>query len=98
MGLNQYYIYIITNQFNNVLYTGFTNDLLRRMEEHKSGQGGRFSGKYRCNKLVYYEITDEVNDARAREKQIKGGSRQKKINLITKMNPNWVDLSDELFG
>lgn len=97
MGENEYYVYIITNQYHNVLYTGFTNDLQRRIEEHKSGMGGKFSSKYRCNKLVFYEITGDVITARAREKQIKGGSRQKKIDLIVSINPNWDDLSDDLF-
>jgi putative endonuclease len=97
MNQDQYFIYIITNKHNTVLYTGSTNDLRRKIEEHKSGQGGAFSSKYHCNKLVYYEIADDVITARAREKQIKGGSRQKKIDLVTKMNPNWEDLSDHLF-
>ena len=87
----QYYIYILTNSYNTVLYTGMTNDLPRRISEHKAGQGGTFTKKYNVNKLVYYEITDDVNVAITREKQIKAGSRQKKINLVEGFNPEWVD-------
>jgi putative endonuclease len=80
-----------------VLYTGVTNDLQRRIIEHKSGKGGGFSSKYRLDTLVYFESGSDVNNAIAREKQIKGGSRQKKIELINSMNPNWDDLFEKFF-
>jgi putative endonuclease len=87
----QYYIYIMTNELNTVLYTGVTNDLEKRAEEHKLKLIEGFTKKYNINKLVYYEVFDDINDAIAREKQIKAGSRQKKIDLI----PSWKDLSKE---
>jgi putative endonuclease len=92
----QYYIYIITNKHNTVLYTGMTNNLKRRAYEHRTGQGGRFTSKYRATKLVYYEVFADAYSAIAREKQIKGGSRQKKLDLINRMNPGWKDLYKEL--
>jgi len=91
----QYFVYIMTNAANTVLYTGVTNDLLRRVSEHKSGQGGVFTSKYKINKLVYYEIGNDVNAAIMREKQIKGGSRQDKTNLVYSMNPEWKDLIED---
>jgi putative endonuclease len=77
---------------NTVLYTGVTNDLIRRIYEHKNHLVKGFTDKYQVTKLVYFETTDEIEGAIAREKQIKGGSRQKKIDLINKVNPNWDDL------
>jgi putative endonuclease len=79
-----------------VLYTGVTNDLKRRVFEHKSKRGGGFTSKYNVTKLVYYEATSNPRSAIAREKQIKAGSRQKKIDLINGMNSEWKDLYDEL--
>ena len=92
----QYYVYIMTNKHNTVLYTGVTNDLRRRAYEHRTGQGSGFTSRYRITKLVYYEATSDVHSAIAREKQIKGGSRQKKLDLIEGMNPEWKDLYEEL--
>lgn len=92
----QYYIYIITNTRNTVLYTGITSDLKKRVYEHKSKLVSGFTKKYNIIKLVYYEIFNDIYNAILREKQIKGGSRQKKINLINKMNPNWQDLYEDL--
>ena len=92
----QYYVYILTNTYNTVLYTGMTNDLLRRVYQHKTGQGSGFTKKYNVDKLVYYESTDDVNAAIAREKQIKAGSRQKKLDLVEGFNPEWVDLYDQI--
>ena len=92
----QYYVYITTNKYNNVLYTGVTSDLRRRVFEHREGLGGGFTSKYKVRKLVYYEVTPSVQAAIAREKQIKGGSRRKKIDLVNSMNPEWRDLYDEL--
>lgn len=92
----QYYVYIMTNAHNTVLYTGVTNNLARRVYEHKNGIGSVFTKRYNVHKLVYYEVGNDVNAAIAREKQIKGGSRQKKIDLINSLNPEWRDLYEEL--
>ena len=94
----QYYIYILTNKRNNVLNAGVTNDLQRRLYEHREKLVGGFTKKYNVNKLVYYEETKSIEAALNREKQIKGGSRQKKIDLIEGMNPQWRDLFDEIVG
>jgi putative endonuclease len=93
---NQYYVYIMTNKHHTVLYTGVTNNLKRRVYEHKTGQGGSFTSRYNVNKLVYYQVTPDVKSAIAREKQIKAGSRQKKLDLINEMNPEWIDLYETL--
>lgn len=79
-----------------MLYTGVTNDLIRRIYEHKEKIIAGFTKKYNVNKLVYYEIFTDINSAIAREKQIKAGSRQKKIDLVNSMNPQWCDLYDGL--
>ena len=92
----QYFVYIMTNKHNTVLYTGVTNDLRRRVYEHKEALGGWFTNKYRVRKLVYYESTGDAYAAIAREKQIKGGSRRKKIDLVEATNPEWKDLCEEL--
>lgn len=92
----QYYVYILTNQRNTVLYTGVTNDLQRRVYEHREKLVSGFTSKYNINKLVYYEETESSESAIRREKQIKGGSRQKKIDLIKGMNPQWKDLYDDI--
>jgi len=94
MNTKQYYVYILTNSRHTVLYTGVTNDLQRRVWEHKSKTVSGFTKRYNVDKLVYYETGDDVNIAIAREKQIKAGSRQKKIDLINSLNPEWQDLSD----
>ncbi|MBA4421328.1 MAG: excinuclease ABC subunit C [Anaerolinea sp.] len=91
----QYFVYILTNRTNNVLYTGVTNNLSRRLEEHKNASQSSFTGKYKVNRLVYYEETTDIYAAITREKQIKAGSRQKKIDLINSINPEWKDLSAE---
>jgi len=93
---DRYYVYILTNKNNTVLYTGVTNDLIRRSAEHKEKKTKGFTQKYNVDKLVYYEAFDVIYDAIAREKQIKGGSRQKKIALINSMNKEWEDLYDGL--
>ncbi|HLE14716.1 MAG TPA: GIY-YIG nuclease family protein, partial [Anaerolineales bacterium] len=92
----QYYVYIMANRYNNVLYTGVTNDLKRRVYEHKMHLVRGFTSRYNVEKLVYYEATDDIQAAILREKQIKGGSRQKKIDLIMSINPEWKDFFDEL--
>jgi putative endonuclease len=98
MSERQYCVYIMTNAHNTVLYTGVTNELLRRVLEHKAGKGSGFTKKYNITKLVYFESGDDVNLAIVREKQIKAGSRKKKIELIESINPEWKDLFEEYFG
>ncbi len=94
---DQYFVYIMTNPSNTVLYTGVTNNLLRRVEEHKSGSNkDSFTKKYNVNKLVFYEAGEDAYSAISREKQLKAGSRKKKLDLINSMNPEWNDLSKEL--
>jgi putative endonuclease len=90
----QYYVYIITNKKNNVLYTGVTNDLRKRVYEHKNNLVSGFTKRYNISKLVYYEVFENVYGAITREKKIKAESRQKKINLIKSLNPKWDDLYD----
>ncbi len=93
---NNYYVYILTNN-SRTLYTGMTNDIHRRIYEHKNKLIKEFTSKYNITKLVYYEITTDVKAAIVREKQIKGWIRKKKIELIEKGNPEWSDLSEEWF-
>ena len=97
MADKQYFIYIMTNAHNSVLYTGVTNNLYRRAMEHKSGKGGAFTKKYNVTKLVYFESGNDIRAAIAREKQIKGGTRQRKIDLINSANPEWIDLLEKYF-
>ncbi|MFC1515048.1 GIY-YIG nuclease family protein [Candidatus Omnitrophota bacterium] len=92
----QGYIYLMTNKADKVIYTGVTSDLQKRIYEHKEKLTESFTKKYNVNKLVYYEIFDHIEDAIAREKQIKAGSRQKKMDLIKSMNPGFRDLYAEL--
>jgi putative endonuclease len=92
----QYCVYIMTNNYNTVLYTGVTNNLKRRVLEHKSKLKESFTKKYNVTKLVYYEVTDDIHAAIIREKQIKGGSRQKKLDLVNSLNPEWKDLFNEI--
>jgi len=94
--MKHYYVYILTNKTNKVLYTGITNNPLRRIYEHKSGIIEGFTKKYRLKKLVYLESFDNPNDAIAAEKKIKGWLRIKKIKLIESKNPHWRDLSEKL--
>lgn len=94
--MNQYYVYILTNYHNTTLYTGVTNDLVRRVYEHKNKLTQGFSKKYNINKLVYFESTSDVESAIAREKQIKAGSRKKKVQLIELNNSVWKDLYGEI--
>ena len=93
--MKNYYVYIITNYENTVLYTGVTNDIERRIYEHKNKLIKGFSNKYNLNKLVYFEQGGDAYAAIKREKQIKGGSRVKKIILIEGINPQWRDLSKD---
>ena len=94
----QYYVYILTNCSHSVLYVGVTNDLRRRTMQHRAGEGGVFTRKYKVGKLVYFERFNHVVSAIAREKQIKAGSRAKKLALIESLNCEWKDLLDERSG
>ncbi len=94
MWEKKFYVYMMANKWNTALYTGFTNDLYVRVKQHKEGKCGAFTSKYKCTKLVYYEEFDYVNDALARENQLKGLSREKKETLVKSMNPEWKDLSE----
>ncbi|WP_311957693.1 GIY-YIG nuclease family protein [Halomonas garicola] len=87
-----YYVYMLTNRHNRVLYTGVTNDLVRRLYEHRNNLAPGFTSQYRCHKLVWCELYDHPQDAIQREKQLKKGSRKKKIALIEAENPSWEDL------
>ena len=91
-----YYVYVMTNWNNNVLYIGVTNNLVRRTGEHKSKCIPGFTKKYNLTKLVYFEDYSDVNFAIAREKQLKGWTREKKNNLVNGFNKNWLDLSNTL--
>ena len=86
----------MTNKTNRVLYIGVTNNLIRRVYEHKEGIIKGFTEKYNCNKLVWYESTTDINSAIKKEKQMKKWKREYKENLINKMNPEWKDLYDEI--
>ena len=95
-----YYTYILTNKSKTVLYTGMTNNLEQRIIEHYLDRVEKkhFTGKYNCHFLVFYEVHEYVNNAIAREKEIKGWLRVKKENLIVKFNPGWKFLNEELLG
>jgi len=92
---HQYYLYILSNKFNRTLYLGVTNDLERRMFEHKHKIIDGFTKQYGLDKLMYFEVYQYINDAIRREKNMKKWKRQWKINLIEKDNPNWSDLSKD---
>ena len=94
MERKQYYVYMLTNKANKVLYIGVTNDLERRMFEHKNKLVDGFTKKYNLDKLIYYEVTGDVLSALEREKQLKNWHRDWKINLINKFNPEWRDLAN----
>ncbi len=93
----QYYVYIMTNAHKNVLYTGVTNHLLRRVYEHTHHlDQGSFTARYNIENLVYYETSIDIESAIAREKQIKGWNRKHKNKLVESKNPNWEDLYESL--
>jgi len=94
--MKDYFVYIMTNKTNRVIYTGITNSLIRRTYEHKNKLIDGFTKKYNVDKLVYFEQFSDPENAILREKQIKAGSRQKKINLIIKDNPTFKDLYDQI--
>lgn len=91
-----YYVYIMTNRNHTVLYTGVTGDLPKRIAEHKIKLKAGFTSRYHADKLIFYEVVDDVKVAIAREKQIKAGSRKKKVELILRLNRGWKDLSENL--
>ena len=91
------YVYLLTNSSNKVMYIGVTNDLKRRVYEHKNDFVDGFTKKYRVHKLVYFEEYTDVRNAIEREKQLKGWKRTKKNELVDAMNPNWDDLYERLF-
>ncbi len=88
------YMYFMSNQNNTVLYIGVTSNIVKRVYQHKNKAFKGFTAKYNCDKLVYYEIFDRIEDAIAREKQLKGGSRKRKNELVEGFNHNWKDLSE----
>jgi putative endonuclease len=94
----QYFVYIMANQGNGVLYIGVTSDLQRRVWEHKNGAVDGFTKRYNANRLVYYEVFGSPQEAISREKQLKKGPRKNKEALIEGFNRGWQDLSEELFG
>ena len=89
----QYFVYILTNWSNSVLYIGITNDLMRRLAQHRAEVVDSFSKRYHTHKLIYFETTTDVRAALESEKQLKGWTRSKKTALIQTMNPKWLDLS-----
>ena len=94
--MNQYYVYILASKRNGTLYIGVTNNLLKRVDEHKSNLIDGFTKKYNVHNLVYYEQYNDISCAITREKQMKKWKRQWKINLIEKFNPDWTDLFKDL--
>ncbi|MCW1969851.1 MAG: GIY-YIG nuclease family protein [Anaerolineae bacterium] len=90
--MRQFYVYILTNE-TGTLYAGVTNDLQRRVQEHKASVGSEFTKQYHIDRLVYFEVLPDAKSAIAREKQIKGYRRDKKLALIREFNPTWADLS-----
>jgi len=92
-----YYVYVLASRSRS-LYTGVTNSLERRMREHREGRVSGFATRYRAFRLVHFEVFVDVRDAIAREKEIKGWSREKKVGLIDAGNPGWEDLAEGIFG
>ncbi|MDP9195292.1 MAG: GIY-YIG nuclease family protein [Pseudomonadota bacterium] len=95
--MKSYYVYILANETNEVLYIGVTNNLERRISEHRSGQVEGFTRKYKVTRLVWYESSGSIEDVILREKQLKMWRREKKNALIAMMNPQWVDLGEEWY-
>ena len=92
-----YYVYILTNKTNTTVYVGVTDDLMRRLQEHRNDRADGFTKTYHVHKLVYYESTTDVQDAIAREKQLKKWRRAKKNELMESINPTWKDLAEDWF-
>lgn len=95
--MNKYWVYIVSNKYMSTIYTGVTNDIVRRVWEHRSVNIRGFTSRYNCVWLLYYEEFGDINQAIAREKQIKGWKRDKKIELIISLNPMRRDLANEWF-
>jgi len=93
---HNYFVYIMTNKFKNVLYIGVTNNLRKRVFEHQSGKFDGFSKKYNCHYLVYFEHFTNINHAILREKELKKWRREKKVKLISSLNPDWRFLNNEI--
>ena len=92
--MNKYYVYMMSNISNTVLYTGVTNDLERRIVEHRTPDEKSFTTRYNCHKLVYFEELSSIVEAISREKQIKSWNRKRKNILVERVNPNWIDLME----
>ena len=90
-------VYILANDYKGTIYTSVTSNLIKRLEQYQSSKNKSFVSRYNCKNLVYYEQYDSIINAISREKQIKAGSRQQKINLIESVNPTWMDLSNTIF-
>ena len=95
--MNGYFVYIMANKYNNVLYTGVTNNIRRRVYEHKMKLIQGFTSQYNCTKLVWYEQFEDINLAISREKQLKNWKRTWKNTLVETNNPNWNDLAEKWF-
>lgn len=95
---NEYWVYMLANKSNSVLYTGFTNNLKRRVEEHKTKQVEGFTNKYNCNKLVWYQLFTTAAEAKKQEKRVKKWLRQWKNELVEKENPSWIDLAADWYN
>ncbi|HEY0899248.1 MAG TPA: GIY-YIG nuclease family protein [Sphingobacteriaceae bacterium] len=91
------YVYIVSNQYRTVLYIGVTSDIRQRIYEHKEGKGSKFTSKYKCHDLIYYEWIPDISFAIEREKQLKNWHRDWKFNLVKSVNPKMIDLYDELW-
>jgi len=97
-AITVFWVYIVTNRNHSVLYIGVTNSLSRRSWQHREGTGAIFPSAYRCTKLIYYEHYRDIRVAIARETQLKKWSRAKKVELINRLNPRWMDIGNQLFG
>ncbi len=97
-NVHQYYVYMMTNRWRNVLYTGVTKSLEKRVWQHKNKVAPGFTKKYNCDRLVYFEIHEDVKETIAREKQIKAWRRSKKDELIAILNPDWKDLAADWYA
>lgn len=91
-----YFVYMLASRRNGTLYIGVTNDMMRRLDEHRSGRGSDFTAKYGVKTLVYFETCERIDDAIAREKQLKGWNRAWKIRLIETSNPEWRDVAADV--
>ncbi|MCJ7826209.1 GIY-YIG nuclease family protein [Patescibacteria group bacterium] len=96
LNTRSYFVYILTNSTNRVLYIGVTNNLIRRIYEHKQNAISGFTAQYHLHKLVYFEIYNDIKEAIQREKRLKGGSRLKKLELIRETNPDFQDLTTKI--